>query len=70
MAEKEGFTPEQEPMAIIVMENGTWSSLRGATMTIVTPEQYTQLCDGRIHPFNLNRVLDISINTHFLNEED
>ena len=65
MAKKEGFRPNQEPMAIIVMDNGTWGSLRGACITIVTPKQYTQLCDGKIEPKDLLNVFDISFGTYF-----
>ena len=70
MAKKEGFTPKQEPMAIIVMADGTWCSLRGATITIVTPKQYDQLCDGKIKALDLNRVFEISLITSFYNKED
>jgi hypothetical protein len=70
MAKKEGFTPKQEPMAIIVMADGTWGSLRGSTINIVTPKQYDQLCEGKIKPHHLNRVFEISLITSFYNEED
>ena len=70
MAKREGFSQKQEPMAIIVMEDGTWGSLRGATITIVTPKQYTQLCDGKIKPKDLLNVLDISLRTYFHHFEE
>ena len=72
MTEKEGFTPEEEPMAIIVMADGTWCSVRAVTMTIITQKQHTQLCDGEIEPKDLVNVLDIYFPTYFhrFREED
>jgi len=70
MAKKEGFRPNQEPMPIIVTENGTWFSLRGACITIVTPKQYTQLCDGKIEPKDLVNVLDLDFRTFFHHFEE
>lgn len=65
-----GFKLKHEPMAIMVMGDGTWCSLRGANITIVTPKQYDQLCAGTLDPKDLVNVLDIGFMHSFHTKED
>lgn len=53
--------------AILVMDDGeTWSGIDGASICLITTDQYNDLCDGEVDAASLTPIFEMGLRDYTL----